>query len=92
MRDAKALLLIDDQQPEVFKAHARPEQLMRADDDIIRLRTSIKQAAEVKLENGVISVTDLIREINAEDMARQTAAAHRVQRLMTIYNYMYTTN
>lgn len=35
--------------------------LMRADDDIIRLRTSIKQAAEVKLENGVISVTDLIR-------------------------------
>ena len=66
--------------------------LMRADDDIIRLRTSIKQAAEVKLENGVISVTDLIREINAEDMARQTAAAHRVQRLMTIYNYMYTTN
>ena len=36
--------------------------LMRADDDIIRLRTSIKQAAEVKLENGVISVTDLIRE------------------------------
>ena len=66
--------------------------LMRADDDIIRLRTSIKQAAEVKLENGVISVTDLIREINAEDMARQTAAAHRVQLLMTIYNYMYTTN
>ena len=54
--------------------------------------TRIKQAAEVKLENGVISVTDLIREINAEDMARQTAAAHRVQRLMTIYNYMYTTN
>ena len=52
----------------------------------------LKQAAEVKLENGVISVTDLIREINAEDMARQTAAAHRVQRLMTIYNYMYTTN
>lgn len=66
--------------------------LMRTDDDIIRLRTSIKNAAEVKLENGVISVTDLIREINAEDMARQAAAAHRIQRLMAIYNYMYTTN
>lgn len=66
--------------------------LTRTDDDIIRLRTSIKNAAEVKLENGVISVTDLIREINAEDMARQAAAAHRVQRLMAIYNYMYTTN
>lgn len=66
--------------------------LMKADDEIIRLRTSIKNAAEVKLANGVISVTDLIREINAEDLARQTAAAHRIQHLNAIYNYMYTTN
>ena len=48
--------------------------LMKADDKIIRLRASIKKAAEVKLANGVISVTDLIREINSEDLARQTAA------------------
>ena len=66
--------------------------LMKADNEIIRLRTSIKKAAEVKLENGVISVTDLIREINAEDMAKQTAAAHRIQHLNAVYNYMYTTN
>ena len=66
--------------------------LMKADDEIIRLRTSIKQAAEVKLANGVISVTDLIREINAEDLARQSAATHRIQQLQSIYNYMYTTN
>lgn len=66
--------------------------LMHADDEIIRLRTSIKNAATVKLENGVIAVTDLIREINAEDMAKQTAITHRVQRLMSLYNYMYTTN
>lgn len=66
--------------------------LMQTDDSIIRLRSSIKKAAEVKLENGVIAVTDLIREINAEDMAKQTAITHRVQRLMSLYNYMYTTN
>lgn len=66
--------------------------LMKADDEIIRLRTSIKNAAEVKLANGVISVTDLIREINAEDQAKQSAAAHRIQHLNAIYNYMYTTN
>lgn len=66
--------------------------LMKTDDEIIRLRTNIKNAAEVKLINGVISVTDLIREINAEDFARQTAAAHRIQHLNAIYNYMYTTN
>lgn len=66
--------------------------LMKADDEIIRLRTSIKSAAEVQLANGVISVTDLIREINAEDLAKQTAAAHRIQHLNAVYNYMYTTN
>jgi outer membrane protein TolC len=66
--------------------------LLKAGDEIVRLRTSIKKAAEAKLENGVISVTDLIREINAEDMARQTVAANRIRQLMAIYNYMYTTN
>lgn len=66
--------------------------LMKADDEIIRLRTSIKEAAEAKLANGVISVTDLIREINAEDQARQSAATHRIQQLQSLYNYMYTTN
>lgn len=66
--------------------------LMKADNEIIRLRTSIKQAAEVKLANGVISVTDLIREINAEDLAKQASATHQIQQLMSIYNYMYTTN
>jgi outer membrane protein TolC len=67
-------------------------QLLESDNEIIRLRTSIKEAAEVKLSNGVISVTDLIREINAEDMARQTAHTHRIQQLMAIFNLLYTVN
>lgn len=66
--------------------------LLETDDQIVALRTSIRRSAEVKLENGVISVTDLIREINAEDLAKQTAAQHRIQRLQAIYNYKYTTN
>jgi outer membrane protein TolC len=67
-------------------------QLLDSDNEIIRLRRSIKQAAEVKLAGGVISVTDLIREINAEDMAHQTAHTHRIQQLMAIFNLLYTTN
>lgn len=67
-------------------------ELMKADEEIIRLRTNIKKAAEVKLENGVIAVTDLIREINAEDLARQKAAAHRIQQVMNSYNRLFTTN
>ena len=59
---------------------------------MVRLRTSIREAAGAKLENGVISVADLIREINAEDMAKQTSATHRIQLLEAIYNRIYTTN
>lgn len=66
--------------------------LIQTDAKIVALRTSIKKSAEVKLINGVISVTDLIHEINAEDLSRQTEASHRIQRLMAIYNYKYTTN
>ncbi|MDR1980912.1 MAG: TolC family protein [Tannerellaceae bacterium] len=67
-------------------------ELLETDDEIVRLRTSIKKATEAKLANGVISVTDLIREINAEDQAKQTVATHRMQQLMSVYHYMYTTN
>ncbi|MDR2969713.1 MAG: TolC family protein [Tannerellaceae bacterium] len=63
---------------------------IQADEEIIRLRGSIKKSAEVKLENGIISATDLIREINAEDRARQTAAARKVQYLMSVYAYLTT--
>lgn len=68
------------------------KKLMNADEEIIRLRTNIKKAAEVKLENGVIAVTDLIREINAEDLARQKAAVHRIQHVMNSYNRLFITN
>lgn len=67
-------------------------ELMVTDERIVRLRESIKRSAEVKFANGVISVTDLIREIHAEDMARQTASLHKIQQLFSIYNYMYTVN
>ncbi|WP_280748362.1 TolC family protein [Parabacteroides sp. PF5-9] len=67
-------------------------ELMRADEEIIRLRSNIKKAAEVKLENGVISVTDLIREINAEDMAKQHGTTRYIQQLMAVYTYLHSTN
>lgn len=67
-------------------------ELMKSDNEIIRLRTNIKKATEIKQANGVASVTDVIREINAENVARQDAAIHRIQQQMEIYNYMYITN
>lgn len=66
--------------------------LIRGDEAIVDLRVSIRKAAEVKLENGTISVTDLIREIHAEDLAREAVATRRIRQLLAVYNYMYATD
>ena len=61
-------------------------------DEIIALRTNIRKAAEAKVSNGTLAVTDLLREINSENKARQVKALHEVQLLMNIYQLKYTTN
>jgi len=68
------------------------KQLMRDDDEIIRLRTNIKKASEVKVEHGTLSVTDLLRDINSEDQAKQSKVLHEIQLLISIYNYKNSTN
>lgn len=62
------------------------------DDEIIRLRINIRKAAEAKVANGTLTVTDMLREITAENLARQTKALHEVQLLMNLWNLKYTLN
>lgn len=66
--------------------------LAEDDDEIIRLRTRIRKAAEAKVANGTLSVTEFLREVTAEDQAKQAKAVHKTQLLMAIYNLKYTTN
>ncbi|WP_374165362.1 hypothetical protein [Arcticibacter sp. MXS-1] len=66
---------------------SRLNDLISTDMEIVRLRTSIKQAASAQLDNGVITVNDYVKEINAEDQARQTASLHQIQLLMAEYSY-----
>ena len=65
---------------------------LKSDDEIISLRNRIKKSAEAKVENGTLSVSDLIREIHAEDLARQDKALHEIQLLLSIYNLKNITN
>lgn len=67
-------------------------ELIKSDDEIIRLHTSIKNASVAKVENGVLTVTELLREINAESLAKQQKAMHEIQLMMSIYNLKYSTN
>lgn len=67
------------------------EQLI-SDTEIIALRKSIKKSAEVQVENGTRTVTDLIREINAERTAIQDKALREIELTMAVYNLKNITN
>lgn len=55
--------------------------LIEKDETIVGLRKAIKEAATAQLEAGVITSNDFLREVNAEDAARQTLKAHEIQLL-----------
>ena len=67
------------------------KKLISVDKEIIDLRTSVKEAAKSQLENGVITSNDFIRELNAEDTAKQNLAIHTTQLLLAQFNYQITT-
>lgn len=62
-------------------------ELVNTDKEIISLRRSIKEAANAQLDNAVITVNDYLREVTAEDNARQAQALHQIQLLQAIINY-----
>ena len=70
----------------------RIRDLMKQDDEIISLRENIRKSSEAKVANGTGTVTDLMREMTLEDLARQTKAAHEIDLLIAIYNLKNTRN
>ena len=62
---------------------------MEDDEEIIHLRTRIRQTSEVKLQNGTQTVTDLLQDVTAENLARQQKALHEVQLLMKICEWRH---
>jgi outer membrane protein TolC len=71
------------QQSEIDKL----QQLISSDEEIIALRKTVTEAAKAQLENGVITANDFLKEVNAEDQARQALITHRVQLLQAQINY-----
>lgn len=50
--------------------------LTEDDQRIVALRTSVRKAAEAKLDNGVIDTTDLLDKITDESTAAVNASYH----------------
>lgn len=65
---------------------------IKSDKEIITLRNNIKKSAEVKVKNGTLSVTELIREIDDENLSIQDKSLHEMQLLLSIYNLKSTLN
>lgn len=63
------------------------QQLISSDNQIIDLRSQVKEAAKAQLDNAVITANDYLREVNAEDQARQALIMHRLQLLQAQVNY-----
>lgn len=66
--------------------------LLGRDDEIIALRANIRKAAEAKVANGTMTISDLLNEINAEHMARQIRTLHEVHLIMAAYALRNTLN
>ena len=65
----------------------RLQKQLNLDDEIIDLKTAIKNNTESKLEDGTATVNDLMKEVTEENMAKQNKSLRQIQLLMTIYNY-----
>ncbi len=70
------------QQAEVDKL----SQLIQSDQQIIGIRAQVKEAANAQLSNGVITANDFLKEVNAEDQAKQSLITHQLQLLMAQIN------
>lgn len=62
------------------------------DEEIVRLRTRIRKAAESGNRNGTKSVTDMLTEINKEYIARITLECRKIEMIMAIYKLKNTLN
>lgn len=65
---------------------------MKSDEERIRLRENIRRSAEVKMTNGTLTVTEMLREVLSENQARQEKVLHEIELLQTLYDLQYITN
>ncbi len=70
----------------------RIKDLMVYDDEIIQLRENVRKSAEIKVANGTLTVIELMREVNASNLAKQEKISHEIELLMTLYKLKNTTN
>jgi len=54
-------------------------ELIETDDDIVKIRTDVKNVAAIQLKNGTITLTDYLIKLNAESQALVDKSIHRIE-------------
>ena len=61
--------------------------MLEQDKEILNLKTSIKKAYDVKYENGISTMSELLDRTNDQSVAQQKLVVHEIQYLMKAYQY-----
>ncbi len=65
-------------------------EVLQKDDELVALRTKVVKAYELKFENGICSLNDLLSATDKENEARSQQALHKVEWLLSQYIYATT--
>lgn len=74
------------QQKQTSSEIEKQRAVIRKDEEIIALKAAIKQSYQLKYDNGISPMSDLITATNKEAEARSNQSIHEVQLLMSLYN------
>ncbi len=69
---------------------SRLEKIVQSDKKITAARTEIRKTASSQLDNGTITASDYITELNAESQAQLNMKLHELQLMMAKINYNTT--
>jgi outer membrane protein TolC len=61
---------------------------MEMDQQVLELQKKISEQAAVSLDNGTITATDYVTELNKESLARIMLATHQVMLMQSTANYL----
>ena len=78
------------QQVETEENMRKYQELMKNDAALLQLRTAVRKAGESKLAHGIIAISDLLRDINAETAARVQQTIHEIEWLKQVHQQYIT--
>lgn len=82
----------DLQQTQIQNEIDRMYEMKASDDEIVRLRKSVRKVSESKYRNGIITVNDLLRDIMNENKAKVERSRHELELLRNIYDLKVVLN